>query len=71
MIKVIGKIELPESKDSGYLCDECGWKLHSSFGDPRVKITRIYSDGTEETRHICKDCDYDNFYDGYPVSIFD
>ena len=72
--KVVGKITLPDAPQKHKcVCDDCGNEVNDSFGDPRVSVRRVYSDGTEENRMICPDCEFDIFQDTYdePKSIFD
>jgi hypothetical protein len=73
MCKVIGKIEIPDnySSEEELICDECGNITNSSFGDVRIKSTRVYSDGTEEDRFICPDCEFELFGNLIPHSIFE
>lgn len=50
------------------ICDEC----NSSVKYLLTETTRRYSNGVIETRHICKDCEYDLFdNNNSPHSIFE
>ena len=72
MCKVIDKIEIPDNYSSKeeLICDECGNVTNSSFGDIRIKITRIYRDGSKEDLFICPDCDFELHDKSEPHSIF-
>jgi len=73
-VKVVGWIDVPNTT-SKYVCtcDYCGNDVDDSWGDPRTKVTRTYSDGTEEIRYICSNCEFEEFgaLDESPRSIFD
>jgi len=72
--KVVGKIVLPDvPQKHKCICDECGNEVNDSFGDPRISVKRVYSDGSTEERMICPDCEFDIFQDTYnePRTIFD
>jgi len=70
-IKVIGKIVLPENKNTFISCDDCGCLVNDSCGDPRHLVTTEYSDGKKEERMICDVCADEQFGDHEPCSIFD
>lgn len=72
-VKVIGYVDISDApKKHKCTCDECGNDVDDSWGDPRTKVTRTYSNGTEEIRYICPDCEFDIFgnLDNEPRSIF-
>lgn len=71
--KVIGKIILPDApKKHKCICDDCGSVLDDYCGDPRVRVTRVYSDNVREERWICEVCADELFGDHSPSSsIFD
>lgn len=73
LVKVIGRIELPEPPkrlDPPYICDDCGATLDGSYGDPRVVITRLDLEG-DSVRHVCNVCADELFGDHEPKSIFE
>lgn len=73
-VKVIGKIILSDAPQKHKcICDYCGNDVDDSWGDPRIKVTRTYSNGTQEIKYMCPDCEFDEFgsLDESPRSIFD
>lgn len=73
-VKVVGRIDVPNTTSKHVCtCDYCGNDVDDSWGDPRTKVTRTYSDGTEEIRYICSNCEFEEFgaLDESPRSIFD
>ena len=72
-VKVVGYVDISDAPQKHKCtCDECGNDVNDSWGDPRTKVTRIYSDGTEEIRRICPDCEFEMYgnLDNEPRSIF-
>jgi hypothetical protein len=72
--KVVGHIVLPDApKKHKCVCDDCGNEVDDSFGDPRVRVTTNYADGSRSERFICANCEFDQWdcNDVEPHSIFD
>lgn len=71
-LKIIGKIDLssPTKKNKIICCDDCGLPVDSSFGDPRHKSTITHSNGQIETIMRCDYCDWLNWGQFEPDSIF-
>ena len=72
-IKVVGWIDVPNTTSKHVCtCDYCGNDVDDSWGDTRTKVTRTYSDGTEEIRYICPDCEFEMYgnLDNEPRYIF-
>lgn len=71
--KVIGHITLPDAPvKHKCVCDDCGNDVDDSFGDPRVRITTHYADGSKSERFICPNCEFMEYGDNLePRNIFD
>lgn len=70
--KVIGHITLPDAPiKHKCVCDDCKDVLDDSCGDPRVRITSHYADGSKSERFICPNCDFMQYQDHEPINIFD
>ena len=71
--KVVGKIDIPTTpkKSSKCVCADCGCETDNSFGDSRVKITKVSSEGISTVRWVCESCADELFNDSEPKSIFE
>ena len=54
--KVIGRIFLPEPKETDIYCTHCGIKCNDSFGDSRNTVTTYSVDGFKKVELLCDDC---------------
>ena len=73
-VKVIGHITLPNAPiKHKCVCADCGDEVDDRFGDPRVEVKTFDSRDAKKPssiRLICSWCDYIQFGDSSPYSIF-